>query len=39
LCIGRLFFSKSIIIAPIKKLYQLIYGATIAAILLAGLLG
>ncbi len=38
-CIGRLFFSKSIIIAPIKQLYRLIYGATAGAILLAGLLG
>lgn len=39
LCLGRLIFSRSIILAPIKRLHRLIYGATISAIILAGILG
>jgi two-component system sensor histidine kinase ChiS len=39
LCIGRLVFSKSIVIAPIKRLHRLIYGVTAIAILVVSFLG
>ncbi len=39
LCIGRLIFSKSIVLSPIKKLNFLIYGATAIAIIAVGLIG
>ncbi len=39
LCIGRLIFSKSIIIAPIQRLNRLIYGVTAIAILCVGIAG
>jgi two-component system, sensor histidine kinase ChiS len=38
-CIGRLIFSKSVVVAPIKKLHRLIYGVTAIAILGVSLLG
>jgi two-component system sensor histidine kinase ChiS len=39
LCIGRLIFSKSIVVAPIKKLHRLIYGVTAIAMLVVSFLG
>ncbi|HOD13278.1 MAG TPA: SpoIIE family protein phosphatase [Spirochaetota bacterium] len=39
LCIGRLIFSKSIVLAPIKKLNSLIYAVTALAILAVSFLG
>ena len=39
LCIGRLIFSKSIVVAPIKRLHRLIYGVTAIAILVVSFLG
>jgi two-component system sensor histidine kinase ChiS len=39
LCIGRLVFAKSIVVAPIKKLHRLIYGVTAIAILVVSFLG
>ena len=38
-CIGRLIFSKSVVVAPIKKLHRLIYGVTAIAILVVSFLG
>lgn len=39
LCIGRLIFSKSIIIAPLKKMHRFILTVTGVAILFAGIAG
>jgi two-component system, sensor histidine kinase ChiS len=39
LCIGRLIFSKSIVLSPIKKLNNLLYGVTAIAIIIVSLLG
>lgn len=39
LCIVRLVFSKSIIIAPLQKLHRLIFGVTAIAILIVGMAG
>ncbi|MBN2078218.1 MAG: SpoIIE family protein phosphatase [Spirochaetes bacterium] len=39
LCLGRLMFSKSVVLAPIRRLHRVIYGATAVAIALAGMLG
>ena len=39
LCIGRLIFSKSIVLSPINKLNALIYGVTAIAIMAVSLLG
>ncbi len=38
-CIGRLVYSKSVVLAPIKKLRLLIYTAIAVAVVLASLLG
>lgn len=39
LCIGRLIFSKSVIIAPIEKLNRFIFGVTAIAIVCVGIAG
>ncbi|MBP7734954.1 MAG: SpoIIE family protein phosphatase [Spirochaetes bacterium] len=39
LCIVRLIFSKTIIIAPLQKLHRLIFGVTAIAILIVGMAG
>jgi two-component system, sensor histidine kinase ChiS len=39
LCIGRLIFSKSIVLAPLRRLNRIIYGATALAIIVVSLLG
>lgn len=38
-CIGRLVFSKSVVLAPIKRLRLVIYASIAAAVLIASLLG
>ncbi|MBN2160562.1 MAG: SpoIIE family protein phosphatase [Spirochaetes bacterium] len=38
-CVGRLVFSKSVVLAPIRRLRWLIYAAIAAALFLVGLLG
>ncbi len=39
LCLGRLMFSKSVILAPLRRLHRVIYVATAVVIILAGMLG
>ena len=39
LCIGRLIFSKSIVLAPLRRLNRIVYGATAFAIIVVSLLG